>query len=45
MWNLAQDLTLDPTRIADELGKAQDIQQVLSIVVGTLLVMLVALVV
>ena len=45
MWNLAQDpLLLDPMRIADELGKAQDVQQVLSVVVGALGVMLVVVV-
>jgi len=42
---LAQDSTaLDPTAIGDKLGKAQDVQEILGIIVGVLIVVVVALV-
>lgn len=42
---LAQDLPLDPLKIGEELGKAQNVQQVLALVVGVLLLALIAVVV
>ena len=41
-WLIAQDLTIDPSKVAEELGKAQNVQQVLAVVVGALLVFLIA---
>ena len=40
---LAQD-AIDPTAIGDKLGKAQDVQQVLGIIVGVLVLVVLALV-
>jgi len=43
-WLIAQDLAIDPSKVAEELGKAQNVQQVLAVVVGALLVFLVAMI-
>lgn len=44
MWIFAQDV-LDPTAVAQDLGKAQNVQEVLAIVVSVLLIFLLAVVV
>jgi len=45
-WLLAQDgLTIDPTKIAQDLAKAESVQQVLAVVVGVLLFALASLVI
>lgn len=45
MWNLAQDLPIDPISIGESLGKAQNVQQVLATVVGVLLLAIIAIVI
>ena len=44
-WLLAQDLPLNPAEIAENLAKAESVQEVLAVVVGVLLLSLAALVV
>lgn len=45
MWIFADAIPLDPTAVAQDLGKAQNVQQVLAIVVSVLLFFLLAVVV
>ncbi len=42
---LAQDLTIDPAQVAQELAKAESVQQVLATIVGVLLLALLAVVI
>ena len=42
MMQLAQSLPIDPVAIGDQLGKAQDVQTVLGIVIGLLLLAVVS---